>query len=163
MKSQKKIKVLFICMGNICRSPTAHGVFLHLVQLENLTHLIEVDSAGTHAYHVGQEPDRRAQAIALNKEIDLSSLVARKVKENDFEYYDYILAMDNDNYNSLVRSCPDKFKSKLRLFLEFALNYPLKEVPDPYYGGTKGFENIFDMVEVASKGLLDNIKVKHHF
>jgi len=145
-------------MGNICRSPTAHGVFENMVKTENLSQQIEIDSAGTHAYHVGEPPDRRAQQTANNRGFDLSHLRARKVTDNDFSYYDYILAMDNDNYEILDQVCPAEYKCKLKLFLDYAADYPLSEVPDPYYGGTKGFENVFDMVELASKGLLADIK-----
>lgn len=145
-------------MGNICRSPTAHGVFEHLVQSENLTDYLEIDSAGTHAYHVGNPPDRRAQATAEKRGIDLTYIKARQVNDNDFEYYDYILAMDSDNYALLEQACPVEHKEKLSLFLDFAPDHPLNEVPDPYYGGTKGFENVFDMVDEASRGLLEIIK-----
>lgn len=156
--SMKKVKVLFVCMGNICRSPTAHGVFEQMVNNAKLSHLIEIDSAGTHAYHVGESPDKRAQETARSRGIDLAYIQARKVDENDFEYYDYILAMDSDNYAILEQSCPQQYKDKLNLFLDFAPEHPLNEVPDPYYGGIKGFENVFDMVDAASKGLLENIK-----
>ena len=148
-------------MGNICRSPTAHGVFEHLVNVENLSEQIEVDSAGTHAYHVGEAPDRRAQEIARKRGFDLGHLRARRVMDNDFAYYDYVLAMDNDNFEILAQACPAEYKNKLTLFLDFAKDYPLTEVPDPYYGGIRGFENVFDMVEVASKGLLENIKLNY--
>ena len=148
-------------MGNICRSPTAHGVFEHLVNSEKLTDRLEIDSAGTHAYHVGDPPDQRAQQTAAKRGIDLTYIRARKVKDEDFAYYDYVLAMDNDNYAMLEQDCPDEFKSKLKLFLEFAPEHPLNEVPDPYYGGIKGFENVFDMVDAASRGLLEDIKVRH--
>lgn len=154
----KKIKVLFVCMGNICRSPTAHGVFEHLVKSENLHHHLEIDSAGTHAYHVGESPDRRAQETAEKRGIDLNYIRARRVSDNDFEYFDYILAMDTDNYAKLEQDCPEEYKDKLSLFLDFAPEHPLNEVPDPYYGGIKGFENVFDMVDAASRGLLENIK-----
>lgn len=161
MKNNNIVKVLFVCMGNICRSPTAHGVFQHLVNADHLEHLFEIDSAGTHAYHVDEQPDRRAQNAAENRGIDLTYIKARKVKEADFEYYDYILAMDSDNYNSLEQECPEEYKIKISLFLDFAPGHPLDEVPDPYYGGIKGFENVFDMVDIASKGLLQEIKNQH--
>lgn len=161
MNSKKVVKILFVCMGNICRSPTAHGVFEHLVNAAELSQSIEIDSAGTHAYHVGNPPDARAQETANKRGFDLSHLKARQVEENDFEYYDYILAMDKDNYALLEQACPDQFKSKLSLFLDFAEDHPLSEVPDPYYGGTKGFENVFDMVNAASLGLLDDIKKRY--
>lgn len=157
----KKIKVLFVCMGNICRSPTAHGVFEHIVNSEQLAEHFEIDSAGTHAYHVGSMPDKRAQQTATNRGIDLSYIRGRKVNETDFEHYDYILAMDSDNYSLLDQACPEEFKTKISLFLDFAPEHPLDEVPDPYYGGIKGFENVFDMVDAASKGLLDRIKKQH--
>jgi protein-tyrosine phosphatase len=156
----KKVKVLFVCMGNICRSPTAHGVFEKLLKDKGLEDFIEVDSAGTYAYHVGEAPDKRAQATALKRGFDLEHLKARKVAENDFSYYDYILAMDNDNLDMLYAACPAKFKNKISLLLHFADNFPISEVPDPYYGGVKGFENVFDMIDTASRGLLEDIKKK---
>ncbi|MCU7939015.1 MAG: low molecular weight phosphotyrosine protein phosphatase [gamma proteobacterium symbiont of Bathyaustriella thionipta] len=157
----KKVKILFVCMGNICRSPTAHGVFEHLVKAEYLTEQLEIDSAGTHAYHVGSKPDRRAQETASGKGIDLTYITSRQVCETDYEYYDYILAMDNDNYALLQQGCPEQYKDKISLFLDFAPDHPLNEVPDPYYGGIKGFENVFEMVNIASKGLLNDIKKNH--
>ena len=145
-------------MGNICRSPTAHGVFEHLVQRQNLQHSIKVDSAGTHAYHVGEAPDGRAQETARVRGFDISSLRARKIHADDFKNYDYILAMDNDNYGLLDQACPMEYKDKLFMFLSFAPQQAITEVPDPYYGGDKGFEQVFDLVEIASKGLLEHIK-----
>ncbi len=152
------VKVLFVCMGNICRSPTAHGVFQKLVEEEGLAHLVEIDSAGTHAYHVGEPPDRRSQAAASNRGYDLSSLRARQVRSGDFEYYDYLLAMDADNLAILEHHCPDEHRHKLRLFLEFASDAPEREVPDPYYGGSRGFEHVLDLIEAASKGLIEEIR-----
>ena len=156
-----KIKILFVCMGNICRSPTAHGVFQHLVQQEKLGKRIEIESAGTHAYHVGSEPDRRALETAAAKGIDLGYITARQVCAADYDYYDYILAMDNDNYAMLKQACPEPFQHKIRLFLDFSDDQSLTEVPDPYYGGIKGFSNVFAMIDRASKGLLDEIKRRH--
>lgn len=158
LKLNRKVRVLFCCMGNICRSPTAHGVFQHIINAENLEHLVEIDSAGTHAYHVGEQPDRRAQNTAEKRGIDLTFITARRVSETDFEYFDYILAMDRDNYSNLTHDCPSEYADKIKLFLDYAPEHPLDEVPDPYYGGIKGFENVFDMVEVASQGLLNDIK-----
>lgn len=157
-KDKGKVKILFVCMGNICRSPTAHGVFEHLVKAENLEDKIEIDSAGTHAYHVGESPDQRAEETAHKHNVDLSYIQARKVHPNDFEYYDYILAMDLDNLSILEKDCPEDAKHKLHLFLNFAQELQQREVPDPYYGGRQGFENVFNMVDAASKGLLENIK-----
>jgi len=157
----EKIKVLFVCMGNICRSPTAHGVFEHLVKAEHLEEYFDIDSAGTHAYHVGSQPDKRAQEAAEKRDIDLSYIRGRKVCEADFEYYDYILAMDSDNYSMLEEACPEEYRNKISLFLKFAPEQPLDEVPDPYYGGIKGFDNVFNLVDAASKGLLKGIKSRH--
>ncbi len=152
------VKVLFVCMGNICRSPTAEGVFVHMVGEHSLQEQIEVDSAGTHAYHVGHEPDRRAQQTAAKRGIDISKLRARRVKERDFEQYDYVIAMDEDNMRCLEEVCPPGYEQKLGLFLKYAPNVPETEVPDPYYGGPTGFERVMDMVEQAAGGLLEEIR-----
>lgn len=157
----KQIKVLFVCMGNICRSPTAEGVFRHLVKQEGHSDWIKTDSAGTHAYHVGEQPDRRAQQTARGRGIDLSDLRARKAIENDFHEFDYILAMDDDNYQLLAEICPVGHEEKLSLFLEFSKDYSESQVPDPYYGGDQGFEHVFDLVESASRGLLETIKKEY--
>ena len=155
------VKVLFVCMGNICRSPTAHGVFRALVEKEGLTERIDIDSAGTHAYHVGNPPDRRAQATAQERGIDLSDLVARRVAPEDFEVFDYVLAMDQDNYLSLAEICPDHHVDKIHMFMDFADRMRTREVPDPYYGGPAGFDRVFDLVEAASLGLLQEIRARH--
>jgi protein-tyrosine phosphatase len=158
--SKEKVSVLFVCMGNICRSPTAEGVFRYAVQQRNLMDRIHIDSAGTHAYHIGEQPDTRSQKTALANGIDLSSQRARKVETEDFLSFDYIIAMDNTNYENLV-SFKDrnesKTKAKLHLFMEFASAWDNKEVPDPYYGGGNGFEQVFDMVQSASTGLVEHI------
>lgn len=161
MSIEEKVSVLFVCMGNICRSPTAHGVFRALVQEHNLQDKIEIDSAGTHAYHIGEPPDRRAQSTAIGRGIDLSDLRARSVIPSDFTSFDYILAMDEANYEILLMECPDEAKNKLHLFLSFAPHLNKREVPDPYYGGSKGFENVFDMIDHAAKGLLKDIEQRH--
>ena len=155
------IRVLFVCMGNICRSPTAQGVFRHLVEQEGLGRLIATDSAGTIDYHAGRAPDRRARETALKRGLDLSDLRARQAVAKDFEEFDYVLAMDRDNYVDLQRICPSGQESKLHLFLDFAPHLEIREVPDPYYGGPAGFERVFDMVEEAARGLLDDIKAQH--
>ena len=154
----KTVKILFVCMGNICRSPTAEGVFRHLVTKMNMNSMIESDSAGTHAYHVGEQPDRRAQMAAKQRGIDLSDLRARRVMLADYESFDYILAMDNDNYNILVSQSPAHAKPKIKLFMDFAVQRNEQEVPDPYYGGQRGFDIVYEMVEAASQGLLEDIK-----
>ena len=158
--SKNKISILFVCMGNICRSPTAEGVFRHLVQQEGHAGWISTDSAGTHAYHIGEQPDRRAQQTARSRGIDLSDLRGRKAVKNDFEKFDYVLAMDDDNYQILESMCPSGFENKLSLFLDFSKEYSETQVPDPYYGGDQGFEHVFDLVESASRGLLEDI-TKH--
>ncbi len=154
----KKVKVLFVCMGNICRSPTAEGVFRKLVSDAGMGDVIEIDSAGTHAYHVGHEPDRRAQLAAQQRGIDLSELRARQVMLIDFESFDYILAMDTSNYEILLAQSPAHAKPKINLLMSFAPSRKEQEVPDPYYGGQRGFEIVFDMIEDASNGLLDDIR-----
>jgi protein-tyrosine phosphatase len=158
-----KVRVLFVCMGNICRSPTAQGVFDKLVQEAGLAELIEIDSAGTHAYHVGEPPDRRAQQTARRRGIDLSEQRARRVEPEDFLNFDYILVMDQDNYHAMSAICPDGqgLERRLMLFLDFAPHLRTREVPDPYYGGANGFESVFDMVEAAAVALLEDIRRKH--
>ena len=150
----RKIKILFVCMGNICRSPTAEGVFSALVAKKKLSEHFKIDSAGTHAYHIGDAPDLRAQKAARDRGVELKHLRARKVVDVDFEQFDYILVMDDENYQAVDQSCPDEFKHKVALFLDYAPHLASREVPDPYYGGAYGFERVLDMVEAASEGLL---------
>ncbi|MEQ1738698.1 MAG: low molecular weight protein-tyrosine-phosphatase [Methyloglobulus sp.] len=154
----EKIKVLFVCMGNICRSPTAEGVFTKLIAEKNLTPQFAIDSAGTHAYHVGNPPDARAQQAALKRGVELQHLRARKVHSSDFEYFDFVLAMDDDNYSILIHDCPDEHKTKVKYFLEYAPHLGIREVPDPYYGEKLGFERVLDMVEDASLGFLESLQ-----
>jgi protein-tyrosine phosphatase len=161
MSASPTVKVLFVCMGNICRSPTAHGVFRQLVRDEGLAHLIEIDSAGTHGYHIGEPPDRRAIATAARRGIELADLRARRAEPEDFLHYDYVLAMDQENYISLASICPRGMERKLMLFMDFAPELRIREVPDPYYGGPSGFETVFDMVEVAARGLLAHLRKRH--
>lgn len=152
-----QIAVLFCCMGNICRSPTAHGVFRNLLCEQGLEHRVWVDSAGTHAYHIGEPPDRRAQQAARARGIDLSDIRARAAVAEDFERFDYVLAMDRDNLGHLRTLCPPGSETKLRLLMEFAPQASHAEVPDPYYGGGRGFEQVLDMVESAAQGLLRQV------
>jgi protein-tyrosine phosphatase len=149
-----KIRVLFVCMGNICRSPTAEGVFQNIIEKKGVEHLYSLDSAGTHAYHVGELPDKRAQQTARNRGIDLSYITARKVAPIDFSHFDYVLAMDSDNYRNLLKICPEEYQDKVQLFLDYADNFDESDVPDPYYGGPQGFEHVFDLVEDAAEGFL---------
>lgn len=141
-------------MGNICRSPTAEGMFASIVSQRNLTDFFEIDSAGTHAYHVGDAPDLRAQKAARERGIELNHLRARKVEYADFEKFDYVLAMDDENYAVLIQHCPAALHHKIRHFLDFAPHLIEREVPDPYYGGSYGFERVLDLVEQASEGFL---------
>jgi len=141
-------------MGNICRSPTAEGVFVAHCEARDD---IEVDSAGTHGYHIGAPPDVRTQAVALRRGYDLSGLRARRVVEADFERFDLILAMDRDNLSWLEARCPPVHRGKLQLFLSYAPAALADEVPDPYYGGPQGFEHVLDLIEAASKGLLEKL------
>lgn len=161
MNNNNKVKVLFVCMGNICRSPTAHGVFRALVEKEGFAEVIRIDSAGTHAYHVGSPPDKRAQATAQQRGVDLSDLVARRVETEDFDAFDYVLAMDQENYMALSAICPDEHVNKIQMFMDFAPHMRTREVPDPYYGGNSGFERVFDLVDAAALGLLDDIRRNH--
>ena len=162
--NMRKIKVLFVCMGNICRSPTAEGVFRKLVAEAGLSEWIEIDSAGTHAYHVhngGSPPDERAQRTARRRGIDLSNLRARLVDEADFMAFDYIIAMDEDNRANLEAIRPADARAQIFLLMKFAPDWGMREVPDPYYGGAKGFEVMFDMVEAGAQGLLAYLR-EHH-
>ena len=155
------IRVLFVCTGNICRSPTAEGVFRALADAEGLGRAIEADSAGTHGYHVGDAPDTRAQAAAARRGIDLSGQRSRLFGVGDFEIFDYVLAMDRMNYRTLSSACPPHARGRLSLFLDFAPSLGLDEVPDPYYGADDGFEEVLDIVEAASGGLLAAIREAH--
>lgn len=149
-------------MGNICRSPLAHGRFEHLVREAGLASRISVDSAGTHAYHVGEPPDRRSQQTALHRGIDISGQRARKVALADFAEFDYLLAMDRDNLAILQSLTPAaEHANKVRLFLEFAPELDEREVPDPYYGGQSGFELVYDLIDAAAQGLLAEIRKRH--
>jgi len=158
MNDQSSTSVLFVCMGNICRSPTAEGVFRKHVSDAGLDAAIQTDSAGTHAYHSGEPADRRAHAAAARRGFSLEGIRARRVTDEDFDLFDYILAMDEDNLMTLQERAPDEQRSKVRLFLEFAESRHENEVPDPYYGGSAGFERVLDLVEEASQGLLETLR-----
>ena len=154
------VSVLFVCMGNICRSPTAHALFREQVKGTGLEDRIDIDSAGTHAYHIGNAPDGRATATALARGIDMTDLRARQVCEADFEQFDYVVAMDRDNLSLLEASCPALLQDRLSLMLDWVEGWG-DEVPDPYYGGDEGFVRVFDMLTEASQGLLANIESTH--
>ena len=145
-------------MGNICRSPTAEGVFKHQVAQAGLGDLIASDSAGTHSYHIGEPPDPRAQKAATRRGYDLSRLRGRQVSKADFAEFDYVLAMDETNLRALERVCPAQHMHKLKLVLEYSPGTETREVPDPYYGGPRGFEQVLDLVEQAAQGLLRHLR-----
>ncbi|MCL2525286.1 MAG: low molecular weight phosphotyrosine protein phosphatase [Betaproteobacteria bacterium] len=151
-------RVLLVCMGNICRSPTAEGVLRHYIRREKLGDRVEVDSAGTHGYHVGEAPDARTQRAARARGYDLSQLRARKVAPQDIEYFDLILAMDRNNLDNLRRMVTLEQQKRIKLFMEYAKNFDDDEVPDPYYGLGHGFDLVLDMVEDAAQGLVEEIK-----
>jgi protein-tyrosine phosphatase len=154
----EKVKVLFVCMGNICRSPTAEGVFVNLLKERALENSFIIDSAGTHAYHVGEAPDLRAQKAALERGVQLGHLRARKVVMGDFEDFDFLLAMDDENYAALSKACPDIHKNKIKYFLDYAPHLSTRIVPDPYYGGKYGFERVLDLIEEASVGFISDLQ-----
>lgn len=151
-------KILFVCLGNICRSPTAEGVFRQLLQQANLHQQVLVDSAGTGDWHIGKAPDARTMAAAQKRGYDLSSLRARQVSAADFNEFDYILAMDNANLRDLQRLKPSSYRGHLGLFLPFGEQQDYREVPDPYYGEHEGFELVLDLIEDAAQGLLNDIR-----
>lgn len=151
------VSVLFVCMGNICRSPTAHGVFRHKVGLRGWSDAVAVDSAGTHNYHPGSPPDERSQTHAARRGYDLSDLRARQIQAADFEAFDLILVMDQDNLALLREQCPVPHLHKVRRLTEFCLQFDSPVVPDPYYGGAKDFEQVLDLVEDACDGLLQHL------
>lgn len=154
----KQYAVLFCCTGNICRSPTAEGMFMKKVADARLAGRILIDSAGTHGYHLGEAPDLRAQEAAWARGYDLSALRARRVEPGDFERFDLVLAMDHDNRAILARLCPPSAGHKLKLMMEYARSYTAPEVPDPYYGGPEDFETVLDLLEDAAEGLLEAIR-----
>ena len=155
------VKVLFVCMGNICRSPTAEGVFRKLVDDAGLADRIQIDSCGTGDWHVGKAPDSRAIAASRKRGIDISSLRARQVVVEDLATFDYVVAMDQDNLSRLQAMRPHSDGKTPALFLSYARDSTESEVPDPYYGGAQGFEHVLDLIEAAGEGLLVTIRSKH--
>lgn len=154
-------QVLFVCSGNICRSPTAEGVFLERVKSRGLANRIGADSAGTGAWHAGQSPDGRSQQTALARGIDLSGQRARAVRADDFAAFDLLVAMDSGHFQDLGQNCPTAYADRLRLFMDYAPETGITDVPDPYYGAGDGFARVFDMIEAASEGLLRDIEANH--
>lgn len=155
------IKVLFVCLGNICRSPTAEGVFRAMVEKRGLDDRIEIESAGTSGWHEGEPPDPRSQEEALRHGVNLSGQRSRGVVPGDFQRFDYICAMDSANLQELKRSCLKGQAQRLYRFTSFAPELKVQDVSDPYYGGDRGFENVYNIVEASAHGLLDVI-VKEH-
>jgi protein-tyrosine phosphatase len=160
MNNKEKVGVIFICMGNICRSPTAEAVFCHYVKKEGLEDVIHIDSAGTHDYHIGEPPDTRTQRAAKLRGYDMSGRLGRQAEAADFLRFDYVLAMDESNLSILQSLRPHDAHGHLGLFLAFAEHHDEREVPDPYFGGADGFEHVLDLVEDASRGLLKHIRAQ---
>src|SRR4249920_674832 len=151
-------RILFVCLGNICRSPTAEAVLRDLLTREAPDLSVEIDSAGIGDWHIGEPPDRRALAAARRRGLDMSRLRARQIASEDFARFDFILAMDRANLSDLRRRAPTQYRERVRLFLEFAPDAGVDEVPDPYYGGEAGFEEVLDLAEQAARGLLSHIR-----
>ncbi len=153
-------RILFVCLGNICRSPMAEGVFHHVAASRGLVPPVEVDSAGTGSWHVGNPPDGRAQAAAAARGVDISAQQARQIHADDFADFDLIIAMDRSNAANLEALAPQGQRTKIRLFLDFAPTATTREVPDPYYGGPEGFDQALDLIEAASHGLAEYIEAE---
>ncbi|MBT0587634.1 low molecular weight protein-tyrosine-phosphatase [Alteromonas oceanisediminis] len=149
------VSVLFVCLGNICRSPTAEAVFRHKAKALGVE--VHIDSAGTHGYHIGKAPDKRSQDAGTSRGYDFSGLACRRVDDSDYEKFDYIVCMDHENMQNLKERCPPEHQHKLHLFLNFA-DSEFDEVPDPYYGGKRGFDLVLDLIEQSSDGLLAKLR-----
>jgi protein-tyrosine phosphatase len=154
------VKILFVCLGNICRSPTAEAVLRGIAAREAPELALIVDSAGTANYHPGSPPDRRSQAAARRRSYDLSALRARQICAADFAHFNLILAMDRNNLQALLERAPAGARDKIQLFLDFAPEQPVRDVPDPYYGGARGFEDVLDLIEAAARGLLRRLRAQ---
>ncbi len=155
------VKVLFVCSGNICRSPTAEGVFRKLAQEAGLEGRMEAQSAGTHGFHAGEGPDPRTAEAAARRGYDLAGMESRQVMAEDFQEFDYLLAMDESNHHSLAQLCPEGAEHKVKRFLDFAPEAGTRDVPDPYYGGAGGFDYVIDLAEAGVRGLIDHIQAAH--
>lgn len=155
------VSVLFVCMGNICRSPMAEGAFQAAVENAGLSDEIKIDSAGTIGYHAGAQPDKRAQKAAHAQGVDITSQRSRKITSDDYAAFDYIMVMDNENFSDLMANCPAEYQGRIHMFLKYAPNVPIDEMPDPYYGHDNGFTECFAAAVQAAEGLLTHIKQKH--
>lgn len=151
------VKVLFVCSGNICRSPTAEAVFRKVVEDSDSNLRIQIDSAGTGTWHAGEAPDLRSQEVANTRGFDLSNLKSRQITVKDFYKFDYVVVMDISNLKNLQQMCPEELQYKISLFMDYAPEFEQKEVPDPYYGGQEGFSLVLDLIEGAADGLLSHI------
>jgi protein-tyrosine phosphatase len=154
MSAMTTFRLLFICLGNICRSPMAEGVFRRVIEEEGLADRFEIDSAGLGDWHVGQAPDDRAQAAAQSRGLDISGQSARQVQQEDFARFDLLLVMDRSNYGELKRRAPKAAHGKIRYFLDYAPHVGTKDVPDPFFGGAEGFDHALDLIEAAAHGLV---------
>jgi protein-tyrosine phosphatase len=152
------IRILMVCLGNICRSPLAQGVMEQRVRRVGLAHRVTVDSAGTQGYHLGEYPDSRAVELAARRGYDISGQRARRIRDGDFQSFDYILAMDRDNLQELIARCPKAESRRIKLLMDFAPGPDGREVPDPYYGGEGEFERALDLIEAAVDGLVLEVK-----
>ncbi len=161
MTADVKARVLFVCSGNICRSPTAEGVFRHQIAQAGLDGIFIADSCGTHGYHEGEPPDPRALDTARERGIDLGDLRARPLRLDDFERFDLLLAMDGGHYAHLERVAPRPSPEKIRLFLDFTDRTQMREVVDPYYGPRSGFDMMFDLIETGVEGLIETLRKQH--
>lgn len=151
-------RILMVCLGNICRSPLAQGVMEQRLRKSGLVRSATVDSAGTQAYHLGEPPDPRAVELAARRGYDISGQRARRIRDGDFQSFDYILAMDQDNLQQLVARCPEAEVSRIKLLMDFAPGPDGQEIPDPYYGGQDEFERTLDLIEAAVEGLILEVK-----
>src|SRR5262245_8033605 len=158
MKTMASTRILFVCLGNICRSPTAEAVLRDLLAREAPELSVEIDSAGIGDWHIGEPPDQRAMTAARRRGLDMSRLRARQIVSEDFARFDFILAMDRTNLSDLRGRAPTQYRERVRLFLEFAPDLGIDEVPDPYYGGAAGFEDVLDLTEQAARGLLSHLR-----
>ncbi len=152
------MRILFVCLGNICRSPMAEGLFRRELERRAIDHLVEVDSAGTGDWHVGEPPDPRARRAISKRGVDISHLRGRQVSVQDLEAFDLILAMDAENLSDLLALADERQMQRIRLFLDFAPEAGVREVPDPYFGEEDGFETVLDLLEAAAKGLADHVE-----